>query len=65
MIAWYHSTGCKSLAFSELDESQPEELLYFQKSEIIRSILLEQYPELDASLLDKLVDDFCEENFEK
>ena len=63
VIAWYRATGCHAPALSELDKSQPEELLYFQRSEIIRSVLREQFPEIDPSLLEKLTDDFCEEDF--
>lgn len=63
VISWYHTTGCHSAVFSGLDESQPEELLYFQKSGMIRSILAEQFPEINPSLLEKLTDDFCEEDF--
>lgn len=63
VTAWYHATGCHSPVFSGLDENQPEELLYFQKSGMIRSILEEQFPGIDPSLLEKLTDDFCEEDF--
>ena len=63
VITWYRATGCHAPAFSGLDKNQPEELLYFQKSEIIRTVLKEQFPEINLSLLEKLTDDFCEEDF--
>ncbi len=63
VVTWYHTKGCQSPAFDSLDKTQPEELLYFQKSEIIRTLLTEQFPHIEASMLDKLVDDFCEEDF--
>lgn len=63
VIQWYHTTGCESPAFAELDPEQSEEILYLQKSEIIRSLLKEQFPDIDQALLEKLTDDFCEEAF--
>lgn len=63
VITWYHTEGCKSQAFDSLDKTQPEELLYFQKAEIIRTLLTEQFPQIETSMLDKLTDDFCEEDF--
>lgn len=63
VITWYHDEGCKSPAFDSLDKAQAEELLYFQKAEIIRTLLIERFPQMEASMLDKLTDDFCEEGF--
>lgn len=63
VMDWYHTTGCKSPLFNEIDPDQPQEMLYFQKSESIRSLLTEQFPEIDEALLEKLTDDFCEEDF--
>lgn len=63
VISWYRSTGAKSAAFETLDLTQPEELLYFQRSELIRTLLKEQFPQIDQALLEKLTDDFCEENY--
>lgn len=63
VIQWYRQEGCKSPALTELSTDQPEELLYFQRSEIIQTLLKEQFPQIDLALLEKLTDDFCEENF--
>lgn len=63
VISWYHTTGCKAPALQEMPDDLSEELLYFQKSEIIRGLLKEQFPQLDQALLEKLTDDFCEEDF--
>lgn len=63
VIDWYHTTGCKDPAFDKLPADQPEELLYFQKSELVRTLIKNQFPEIDQALLEKLTDDFCEESF--
>lgn len=63
VLDWYHNTGAVHPSLTALDPDQPEELLYFQKSEIIRNLILERFPQIEQPLLDKLTDDFCEEDF--
>ncbi|MCI9134778.1 MAG: hypothetical protein HFI31_11435 [Lachnospiraceae bacterium] len=63
VIQWYHTEGQKSPAWNALNTDQPEELLYLQKSELIQQLIKEQFPQIDQALLEKLSDDFCEEDF--
>lgn len=63
VIQWYHTEGKKNPALQSLNTDQPEELLYLQKAELIQQLVREQFPQIDQALLEKLSDDFCEEDF--
>lgn len=51
--------------FSEIQQTESEEELYFQRTEIIKNCLLEKYPQIDISLLEQTVDETYDRIFGK
>ncbi|MCI8599584.1 MAG: hypothetical protein HFJ10_14275 [Lachnospiraceae bacterium] len=59
--AWYEKEGAQLESLANLNQELPQEILYFQKYDMIRQGIQTHFPELDETLLDKLTSDFCEE----
>lgn len=49
--------------FKDEDSTQPEEQLYFLRADIIKEKILSQYPDIEETLLDKIVDETYDKMF--
>ena len=60
----YLKTAVTKESFAETESIQSEEELYFNRTEIIRHIIVEQYPEIDNSLLEQTIDETYDRLFQ-
>ena len=59
---WYQTEGSSRERVKAVPLDLPEEIRYFQLYDAVRQTILEEFPEIDEALLDKLTSDACEEN---
>lgn len=60
----YLKTAVTKESFAETESIQSEEELYFNRTEIIRHIIVEKYPEIDNSLLEQTIDETYDRLFQ-
>ncbi|MDD6571580.1 MAG: hypothetical protein PUF12_04225 [Thermoflexaceae bacterium] len=60
----YLKTAVTKESFAETESIHSEEELYFNRTEIIRHIIVEKYPEIDNSLLEQTIDETYDRLFQ-
>lgn len=64
IVSWCREHLTAEALDTATDDTMTEELKYFHRSEAMRAAILEQYPEIDEALLEKLLEDFYSSLFE-
>lgn len=62
-FSWFRSFYQASDIDADLDTEQPEEILYYSRYEVMHRIIQEKYPDMDASLLDHIIETLYAEIF--
>lgn len=63
VLTWFRGTYDKSSIDADLDNSEPEETLYFSRYEVMRTFITEKYASIDESLLDHIIETLYAEIF--
>lgn len=63
VTTWFLNSYHKVDIDSDIDTTQQEELLYFSRYEVMRQYIVAQYPDIDESVLDHLIETIYAEIF--
>lgn len=63
ILVWFRATYDRVAIDANLDLSEPEEILYFSRYEVMRTHITKKYPSIDESLLDHIIETLYAEIF--